>query len=197
MNPRIKLVPRAVLWAWIAGTAVYTMPGDQTKVYRLFGKAGIPVPNWKFFAPVPATTDLVIVYRDLDADGGGQTPWKTVAMNRARGIGTFWPPPNRDRKAYSDLTQEMRRAYSEHDNDQAVIRALPAYRQLAAYVCGLPRLSETAARREFMVVEAHTSIDSPTIVPLIVSEVFDLPAESPAASLHPHPQITRTEPASR
>ncbi|GAB10100.1 hypothetical protein GOARA_051_00440 [Gordonia araii NBRC 100433] len=187
----VKTLSRGALLAWILATVVYNLPGDQAKLYHLFRRCGLPLPTWKFFAPVPATTDLVLAYRDLTADRDAQTPWKTVDMNRARGRDIFWPPPSRDRKAYSDLTQEMRRAHSEYDNDLTAIRELPVYAVMTRFVRGLPRLSTQADLREFMIVEAHTSIDDPTVVPLFFSDAFELPKAATESELNRTESETR------
>ncbi|WP_245549877.1 hypothetical protein [Gordonia effusa] len=173
---------------WIAGTLIFNMPGDQNKLQRSFKRVGLSLPTWKFFAPTPATTDLIIMYRDLSRARDDATEWKAVDIHRDRGSDIVWPPPGRDRKAYVDLAQELRTVCTELDNAVPAIREMPIYALTVHYLRNLSPLSHTSEIREFMIVEAHSSIDTPSAVPIFISDSFEL---TPRAATTPNRFETR------
>ncbi|MFW0791070.1 hypothetical protein [Gordonia sp. CPCC 205333] len=176
---------RLIMWIWVGGTLTFNMPGDQTKMQHIFSRVGLHLPTWKFFAPTPATTDLVIMYRDLNRERDVITPWKAIDINRDRGRRIVWPPPGRDRKAYVDLAQELHTVFREFDGATPAVRETPIYALTVRHLRSLPAQSNLSEMREFMIVEAHTSIDSPTAVPIFISESFELTSDYPAATDRP------------
>lgn len=89
------------------------------------------LPNWRFFAPTPATYDYHILYRTCDQEGKTSS-WKAVDLIAGRRFRQIvWFPTRRQEKAVFDLTSELLR--SSQKGFQFVI-SLPAYRILCAYL---------------------------------------------------------------
>jgi hypothetical protein len=65
------------------------------------------IPNWRFFAPVPAQHDYHVYYRALDTDGG-VSEWKPVHTITPRRNSQFvWFPSRRREKGLFDIVSEL------------------------------------------------------------------------------------------
>ncbi|KPH97806.1 hypothetical protein OK074_6381 [Actinobacteria bacterium OK074] len=79
---------------------------------RLFGRTRRgswgTMPNWKFFAPSPATHDYHVLYRTLDAEDT-TSPWHPLDVGADRTPSQLvWFPTRRSGKALFDLVAEIR-----------------------------------------------------------------------------------------
>jgi hypothetical protein len=63
------------------------------------------VPNWRFFAPVPLTADLAVMYRCADSPCNiSRSNWHELRLDETRRWFNFvWNPHRRFRKAFFDL----------------------------------------------------------------------------------------------
>jgi hypothetical protein len=90
---------------------------------------GVFVPNWRFFAPEPATHDFHLLHRTLDVDDV-TSPWEdTTAIAPRRPIQMVWFPGRRAEKATFDVISEfLQSIHLGYDQ----LTEYPAYQALSA-----------------------------------------------------------------
>ena len=64
------------------------------------------IPIWTFFAPNPGNTDVYLLYRDRDEDGG-VSPWRDIQLERRKSCLSFWNPRRRIGKGVVDLAPDL------------------------------------------------------------------------------------------
>ncbi|MEV6795389.1 hypothetical protein AB0M87_26125 [Streptomyces sp. NPDC051320] len=89
------------------------------------------LPNWRFFAPTPATHDDHLLYRTLD--GNGQTSaWRDIDVIAGRKVSqVVWFATRRQEKAVFDVCAEILRSL---DKGFDYVVNIPAYRVLVGYI---------------------------------------------------------------
>src|SRR6266498_683301 len=125
-DPR-SLAVQIGLATWLVATALGQHP------HRMFGRIrghdpiGMLIPNWRFFAPIPAQHDFHLLYRVLTPTGE-QTPWTnaTNATPRAWSHALWFPDRRRD-KAVFDLCGQLIEQLALRGGQ---ITGTPAYRLL-------------------------------------------------------------------
>lgn len=96
----------SALGVWGALTVLRNLDRSPA-LLRKFTRFGLAVPNYRFFAPMPATTDLGMLVRDRDGDGV-LSGWNEVVMGQPRSpIHTVWAPFRRPEKAFTDAVREL------------------------------------------------------------------------------------------
>src|SRR5438876_11504878 len=96
----------AALAVWFLLTVVCQFSGSWTDWLRRFDVVGL-IPSWRFFAPVPATGDFHLLYRDRLPDGS-LSQWKELYFSETyRWWHMVWNPNRRGKKALFDLTTEL------------------------------------------------------------------------------------------
>jgi hypothetical protein len=89
------------------------------------------LPNWRFFAPTPATHDHHLLYRTLDQNGG-TTAWRDIDVIAGRKLSqVFWFATRRQEKAVFDVCSEIIRSL---DKGFEFVVNIPAYRILLGYI---------------------------------------------------------------
>lgn len=92
------------------------------------------LPNWRFFAPNPATSDYHFLYRTVDADGTA-SPWHDASgIEEREPLHILWFPTRRADKAVFDACQDIMPALEE---GFGVAARTPGYRLVAEYVRAL------------------------------------------------------------
>jgi hypothetical protein len=111
------------------------------------------IPRWHFFAPIPATDDLHLLYRDRLSDGH-ITRWCEVApLMPPKWIGSVWNPGRRQNKALIDVTLELVKAGLSLNRDAAQIQLTLPYIATLNFVCGLPR-DRRAEATQFLIMRS-------------------------------------------
>ncbi|MBN9795566.1 hypothetical protein DMP17_44420 [Pseudonocardia sp. TMWB2A] len=101
----------AGLWACVA--ANHPVPGFD-RLHERAGGLGVWLPRWRFFAPEPVSSDLVLRYR-LDDD-----VWADLSVPRAHGVSALLiAPGRRRRKALSQVGRTVARMATERGRDAA------------------------------------------------------------------------------
>ena len=73
------------------------------------------IPEWRFFAPMPARHDYVLLYRDLDTDRVWGSWHELVAASPRRWWNCVWNPKKRGNKGLFDLATELSRRVEGKD----------------------------------------------------------------------------------
>lgn len=158
--PAPRFIEYAVCTAlagWLVGTLLGQHPNNSFRRVNRVDPTGILLPNWRFFAPNPSTTDYHLLHRVLEADGTHSEWSETLELSAARGWQhVLWYPDRRRGKAVFDICSVLVR----HINDADVTRS-SSYHKLRDFVS-----SAAAARHEgppplgfqFMLV-THTGFD--------------------------------------
>lgn len=97
----------AALTTWLVSTALSQHPNRSFDRLRKFDRTGVAIPNWRFFAPEPATHDFRVLHRYLRADGS-QTDWfESNVISPRIWRQSFWFPDRRRDKAMFDVCNEI------------------------------------------------------------------------------------------
>ncbi|MBM4793764.1 hypothetical protein HXP44_17240 [Streptomyces sioyaensis] len=95
------------LAAWLLVTVVSHHPHQIFDRLRPYDKAGLLIPNWRFFAPFPAQHDFHVLYRTLSVSDQ-ESPWQAASrINRRKWSQVFWFPGRRQEKAVFDICHEL------------------------------------------------------------------------------------------
>ena len=122
------------LACWVLVTGLSQHPNRAFDRYRRYDPSGVLLPNWRFFAPEPATHDFRLLHRHLDEDGT-VSPWReTTTLHRRKVRQMVWFPDRRRDKAVSDICNEIITQLTATDAD---VSRLPAYRLLRDLVAGI------------------------------------------------------------
>ncbi|MFI8304001.1 hypothetical protein ACIF80_11195 [Streptomyces sp. NPDC085927] len=90
------------------------------------------VPNWKFFAPNPATHDFHYVYRTLD-HAGETSEWSEIDMIEPRRMSqAFWFATRRPEKSVFDLCTAILQQAAKTGTRE--VQKTPSYRVLAEFI---------------------------------------------------------------
>lgn len=138
------------LGAWFMVCVACQLPLPMTRALRRFDLIGL-VPDWRFFAPRPATKDFYLMFRDRLVDGTC-TDWTELETLAPRPWwGALWNPDRRVRKAMFDLTTELAGELAV-TTDTTVKLTVP-YLALLAFVAA-QRRSSASACTQFMILQA-------------------------------------------
>ena len=137
------------------------------------------VPSWSFFAPVPATTDPHLIYRDR-TDDGEMGPFREVACSIAtRGcLSFFWNPRRRVLKVFTDVMSDLIGLSKSLDPNEFKL-SIP-YLTLANFVLGITAPPNSVAR-QFAIVSTTGFDESKAPELIFVSEFHPLSYELPNA----------------
>jgi hypothetical protein len=99
----ITTAVEAVFAGWFVLTLLTQHPQRSFDRLRSLDPIGLTIPNWRFFAPEPATQDFHLMYRTRGADGQ-VSPWhEASSIVRRRLVHAFWFPGRRREKAFFDV----------------------------------------------------------------------------------------------
>ena len=91
----------------------------------------ILLPNWRFFAPNPATTDYHFLYRTVDAEGAASSWHDVSGIEDRKPMHLFWFPTRRADKSIFDACQEILPVLEQ---GFGVAARTPGYRLVTGYV---------------------------------------------------------------
>ena len=150
-----------VLW----GAATVAQQFDRgNRFIRALDPTGLIVPDWRFFAPRPASHEYHLLYRDVMPDGA-MTGWNEIDVGTDRSLRhLLWAPHRRLEKGLFDATTELIRVVEEV-RDPAVTRLSAAYLALLTMVTHSAPHQDGAAKTQFML--ARAAAHEPEVVPSI------------------------------
>jgi hypothetical protein len=130
-QPPWELLVTAGLGLWFTATAASQHPNTMFDRLRNYDRAGLLIPNWRFFAPEPARHDFHVLHRVLTADGV-ETPWDETSRFVPRAWShALWFPRQRRHKAIFDVCHDLVRHLQAPERQ---ITESPAYRLLQEFV---------------------------------------------------------------
>jgi hypothetical protein len=144
------------------------------------------LPNWRFFAPIPATNDYHFLYRVLDADGI-TSPWRGLdVIENRKPWQVVWFPTRRSGKAIFDLCHEILHVIPR---GLAVTARTPAYQMLTEYLRATLRAQDNSPHtvEGFQIALARaTGYDTSQEPELVfISSYIPLDPHAPATSVPP------------
>lgn len=131
----------------IAGAAVLLLTLAGQHPHRDFNRVRARdhfslLPNWRFFAPQPATFDYHFLYRTVDADRAASTWYDASGIVDRKPMHLFWFPTRRVDKSVFDACQEIIPCL---DQGFGAAARTPGYRLITEHVrARIAREGETA-----------------------------------------------------
>ncbi|MCV7527817.1 hypothetical protein M3D91_009770 [Micrococcus luteus] len=147
------------------GAATLALQFDRGhRFIRALDPTGLIVPDWRFFAPRPASHEYHLLYRDARPDGT-MSGWNEVDLGADRRLRHIvWAPHRRLEKGLFDATTELMRVITDM-RDPAVVRMSAAYLALLTVVTHSVSHQDGAVRTQFMLVRA--AAHEPDVIPSI------------------------------
>jgi hypothetical protein len=137
---------------WLLTSVLVYLPRAEKAIRR--HDQLLLIPNWQFFAPIPARHDCHFLFQDKYGDGT-LSQWTEVRINgRRRWFNLAWNPDKRLRKALFDIEQQM----IEHlaADDKGIEVSVP-YLMLLNYISRLPRTTPPHFTR-FLMMRARANV---------------------------------------
>jgi len=101
------LLSSGALATWVLATAASQHPHRLFDGLRRFDLTGLVLPNWRFFAPEPATHDFHLLHRVLTVRGE-QTDWQeTTPITGRRWSQVMFFADRRREKSMFDVSNEL------------------------------------------------------------------------------------------
>lgn len=179
----------AAFTGWFGLSVLQQM--ERTTLARKVDPTSMAIPNWRFFAPVPARHDFNVLHRDRLPDGT-VTSWREeeLAVPRAT-TQILWHPRRRVEKALFDVASELFQV-SEQVEDRRAIQLSVSYLSLLNHVTHrVPHHPDTTAV-QFLVARSATYEEDVPPQLLFLSEWHELrrtgaarPAPDAAAATDP------------
>ncbi len=133
---------------------------DRMRRSDLFGL----IPNWKFFAPVPATRDHEVFHRLRNPDGTWQDWQRTSPPAPRRFLHLVWFPGRRADKGVFDHASELAQLAVTVDPVELVLSS--SYRTIAATVGRCVRVAGDIPVHQFAIITHAGSDDA--VLPEVV-----------------------------
>lgn len=163
-----------VIGSWIALSYLGQIPSPEYNVIRKRDYLNF-IPNWKFFAPVPASYDLYL-YARYQKEDGTISQWYPLHEYSKRDVKSIlWYPFHRSEKMLFDITSELQKSMPFEYEDS--LRSIPPYHALVhfAYKKFISNKDFQSARKfQFCLLknDGFNDIKKPEI--LLVSDTYDL-----------------------
>lgn len=136
---------------WIA----LTILGNTKKFEKLLGKSIFIffLPQYRFFAPIPARGDYHLLYKDYYEDGYA-TDWTEISLIQERKPwNIIWNPGKRERKALFDVVTDLSKHVVMRD---PIIKLSVPYLLILNFISSIPRSTSPYAT-QFLLVLSHGS----------------------------------------
>ena len=118
--------------AWVVATLLAQVSSSSFAHIAKRDPFGGLVPNWRFFAPNPASHDFRVAYRCLYADGThGSWQAASNASDQRRLVHSVWNPQRRESKALSDISSSIVKLLS---SQRHLVEASIEYQLLTTWV---------------------------------------------------------------
>jgi hypothetical protein len=109
------------------------------------------IPQWTFFAPIPAVTDYHVLYRDRYTDTT-YSEWMEVVLDTRRCYRSLWNADKRRAKAVFDMIQSMAATVGDSSADE--IKLSVPYILFLQLISKLPR-TRPPELTQFLIVESY------------------------------------------
>lgn len=150
----MQIAIATVFAVWLLASVLVYLPRAD-KVIRRHDQL-LLIPNWQFFAPIPARHDCHFLYQDKYGDET-LSGWTEVTINgRRRWFNLAWNPDKRLRKALFDVEQQIIGHLAA--DDKAIEVSVP-YLTLLNYISRLPRTTPPRFTR-FLMMRAVAGVTS-------------------------------------
>lgn len=138
------------LFSFCALSTLAYNAGVRNRMFDVLVGFGL-LPRWTFFAPVPATSNLYVMYRDIYRDARC-TAWRMLSeMDEFRSPLSFvWNPRKRFRKALHDLITSF--PYDSVQSRPELVKLSRPYLLIVHYISSFPRLPGAIAT-QFLIME--------------------------------------------
>jgi hypothetical protein len=138
---------------------------EKTKLARKVDPTSMAIPNWRFFAPLPARHDYNVLHRDRLRDGT-VTEWREESLATPRSISqVLWHPRRRVEKTLFDVASELFQVSKEID-DPRRIQLTVSYLSLLNHIANrVPHADETESI-QFLV--AHSAAHEERVEPQLL-----------------------------
>lgn len=159
---------RVLVGLVLVATAFSQNPIRSFDRARKYDPLGVLIPNWRFFAPIPATADYHVLHRFVTAEGPAE--WQeTFPLSDRRLLQAVWAPERRRDKSLFDVTAEiMTGLEGPREPDRQV-----GYRLLTAAVRrAVSGVSDTGAF-QFAIVEVRRTVEGAPPRPVLISPVLE------------------------
>lgn len=166
------------LGGWFGLSVLQQM--DRTRLPRRVDPTSMVIPNWRFFAPVPARHDFNVLYRGRDF-AGTVGDWQEESFTVPRALAqVFWHPKRRVEKAIFDVASELFQVSGELKDPRAIQLSV-AYLSLLNYLT--KGIDHPEGRAEVQFLIARSALHEPRVEPqlLFLSEWHRLSSDSPRA----------------
>lgn len=126
---------------------------DKPELGRKVDPTSMAIPNWRFFAPMPARHDYNVLYRDRLSDGT-VTNWREEEIALTRNLRqVMWHPNRRLEKALFDVASELFRI-SKEIKDTPRIKLTVPYLALLNYVTNKVGHGDGAVEVQFLIANS-------------------------------------------
>lgn len=159
----------------LALTVISQLPGQSFDRVRRRDVFGL-IPNWKFFAPVPATRDHEVFHRIRSSDGEWQGWQRTSPPAPRRLVHLVWFPGRRADKGIFDHATELAQLAAAADPAELVSSS--SYLVIAAAVQQRVNKNLDSQEHQFAVIR-HAGADES-----VVPEVIVLSPAFPSVGVH-------------
>ena len=114
MLDTIHILFLAVLSVWWLISLISNWKYEKMKKFRSKDIFHL-IPNYRFFAPVPAKKDYHLEYR-IQTKASEYSKWKRIEFLSSRNfLSTFWYPDKRLRKSFNTSVRRITKMLSEYD----------------------------------------------------------------------------------
>lgn len=140
----------ACMACWLVVTTFTQHPNRSFDRLRDFDRYTLTIPNWRFFAPHPATNDYILGVRVRLADESQPTNWEMVNSYEPRRIGQMlFFPGRRGEKALADICGRVLGVIS---NSPQRLSSSPDYKLLVEHARSyvLKKYGDRAERFQFL-----------------------------------------------
>ncbi len=166
----LEVFAGAPLAAWLALSLLNQVAGGRWRWFARLTASGF-IPNWRFFAPRPGTSDFHVLYRDL-LISGEMTQWVEAPAAEARpAVAALWNPGKRPNKALFDLCTVLFETGRGLDHTRLMLST--PYLAILNRVNSMPA-SSLAACRQFVLMATYPDRPQSEAEPLFVSGFHEL-----------------------
>jgi hypothetical protein len=165
-----RLLGLGLFGTGLAVTAFSQMPGNSFDRIRRKDFFGL-IPNWKFFAPIPATDDHEVFHRIRGEDGTWQDWQRTSPPMPRRLAHLVWFPGRRADKGVFDHASELAQLAATADPTELVLSS--SYLVVAATVRRRVGELRPVPAHQFAIIKHAGSDESVTPEVVLLSPAFE------------------------
>lgn len=150
----LDFVVLGVLSLFTISSILYQFHRPTKKIIDKYDKIGV-FPNWSFFAPVPGTYDIRILYRDQNQEMSLNSNWIEIELyfKQKRRFDFFWNPRKYYQKAIIDLSQGLILKHQEYKNINLTQLSWP-YITILQHVMREPK-NRNVTKRQFLIAKSN------------------------------------------